>query len=103
VSARAFSSTNGRDVGSSTSGTTATRTVAPEVVQRHFAHPDELMVMPDGTQIVLIENFNPIRARRLSWLDNEERRRLGINLRKPQATIINLVAPPAPAHFPTVF
>jgi hypothetical protein len=60
------------------------------------AYADELMVMRDGRELVLIENFNPIRGRRLSWLDDDKRRQLGINLRKPAPVISPPISAPAP-------
>jgi hypothetical protein len=55
--------------------------------------------MRDGKQLVLIENFNPIRGKRLSWLEDPKRRTLGVNLRQPRS----LVVPPAPTNFSPVF
>jgi type IV secretory pathway TraG/TraD family ATPase VirD4 len=96
-----FSSTSGQGGGSTTTGTTTTNTTTRDVVQRHLAYPDELMVMRDGKQLVLIENYNPIRAKRLSWLDDEKRRALGVNLRQPAPVELPTapvpLSPPAPA------
>jgi type IV secretion system protein VirD4 len=89
--ADAFSSTSGTSSGqgglgsnsSTTRGTTNTHSTTRDVVQRHLAYPDELMVMREARQLILIENYNPIRGKRLSWLEDPKRRELGINLRAP--------------------
>lgn len=51
-----------------------------DVVQRHLAFPDELMVLRDEKQLVFVENFNPIPARRVKWFEDDRTRALGVNL-----------------------
>jgi type IV secretory pathway TraG/TraD family ATPase VirD4 len=41
---------------------------------------DELMMMREGKQIVLMENFNVIPAYKVPWFENPELARLGHNL-----------------------
>ena len=66
---------------SSSSSTTYTSSDTVDVAQRHLAYPDELMVLRDHKQLVLIENYNPIRGRKISWFDDAPLKTLGVNLR----------------------
>ena len=63
------SHTIGGQGGSSTSGESSTTTWSDseteDVVQRHLAFPDELMVLRDKKQLVIIESCNPIGAKRV--------------------------------------
>jgi type IV secretion system protein VirD4 len=81
---RSWSSSSGGQGGSSTSGgnesTTYSDSSTMDVVQRHLAYPDELMVLRENKQIVLIENFNPIKGVREPWYQNEKMKSLGIDL-----------------------
>jgi len=67
--------------GSSTSTTTESR----QDQQRNLAYPDELMRLPRNKQLVLIENLNPISARKIVWHKHELLKTLGRNLR-PQGS-----------------
>lgn len=85
--ARAFSSstTTGPTGGSSTSGnsTTYSDSSTLDVVQRHLAYPDELMVMRQEEALILVESFNPIRGKKVTWYDHPVWRQFGINLHAP--------------------
>ena len=59
-------------------------------VARTLAMPDELMVLRKNQSLVLVENFNPIKAGKITWYDDDRFRQLGDNLR-------NRPAPPPPA------
>jgi type IV secretory pathway TraG/TraD family ATPase VirD4 len=54
-----------------------TRTVSANESQRSLVYPDELMVLAKDRQIVLVENFNPIRARKLQWYTEPDLKALG--------------------------
>jgi len=87
---RSWSSTSGgQGGGSSTSGgssnTTYSDSTTLDVVQRHLAFPDELMVLRDNKQVVMIENFNPIPGKKVVWHQDEKLKALGINLVEAQA------------------
>jgi type IV secretion system protein VirD4 len=102
--AEAFSFTSGSNNSSSTTrGTTTTHSTTRDVVQRHLAYPDELMVMREGKELVFVENFNPIQARRLSWLEDPKLRTLGINLRQPPQVPRSVAPVAATPNFPPVF
>jgi type IV secretion system protein VirD4 len=105
--AEAFSftsgSNDGRSSSSTTRGTTNTYSTTRDVVQRHLAYPDELMVMREGKELVFVENFNPIQGRRLSWLEDPKFRTLGINLREPLQAPRPVTPILAPQIFPPVF
>ncbi len=76
--ARAFGVTSGAN-GSKSKTTTTTDTASAK--QRQLAYPDQLMRMPKDRQLVLIENMNPIMARKVPWFDNPDFKELGVNLR----------------------
>jgi hypothetical protein len=82
------SSSTGPQGGSSTSGSSSSTThsdsTTEDVAQRHLAFPDELMVLRDNKQLLLIENFNPIRAKKILWHKDEKLKALGINLHGAQ-------------------
>ena len=80
--ASVFSSTSGQGAGNSTSGTTTTSTSTRDVVQRHLAYPDELMVMRGGREAGAGREFNPIRGYRVRWHDDQKLKKLGVNLRE---------------------
>lgn len=61
-----------REATSTSESTTTTRDVA----QRQLAYPDELMVMKPNDALLLVENLNPIRAQKLRWFEDPERRGL---------------------------
>lgn len=75
--ARAFGITNGVN-GSSSETTTQTDTASG--MQRKLIFPDELMRMPKGQQLLLIENLNPIIATKQPWFENPNLKDLGVNL-----------------------
>ena len=58
-----------------------------DLTQRNLAFPDELMVMRDNKELVFIENFNPIPARKIPWFEHEELKRQGINLREGKSIV----------------
>lgn len=78
--AQAFTSSSSSSGSSSSSSTTTTDNVTTDVVQRHLAFPDELMVMRDNKELVFVESCNPIPARKVAWFDDEELKNLGNNL-----------------------
>lgn len=86
--ARAFtSSSSSGGSSSSSSSTTTTDNTTTDVVQRHLAFPDELMVMRDNKELVFVESCNPIPARKVAWFEDEELKSLGNNLHdKPTKT-----------------
>lgn len=100
------SSTSSPQGGSFTSGSggsstdTTSDTTTTDVVQRHLAFPDELMVLREQRELVLIENFNPIPARKVLWFEDEILKPLGVNLHKKPITPAAMPAAeasPAPA------
>ena len=78
------SSTSGGQGSSSTSGSSSSTTwsdsATEDVVQRHLAFPDELMVLRDNKQLVMIENFNPIPGKKVLWYADDKLNDLGVNL-----------------------
>ncbi len=79
--ARAFTSGTGPGGGSSSSTWTETDTRAAS--QRKLAYPDELMRLQLDRQLVLIENTDPIMARKLRWYEDPELLAKGVNLHQP--------------------
>ncbi len=84
---------------STTRGSTNTQSFTRDVVQRHLAYADELMVLKQGRQLVFVENCNPIRAERRPWFDNPALAALGVNLHPaaPATGEPRRVAPAPPA------
>lgn len=81
--AKAFSSSSGSGNSSSSSqSTTYSDSYNTDLVGRPLAYPDELMVMRDNKQVVFIESFNPIPARKVPWYQNEELKQHGVDLHK---------------------
>ena len=78
--ARAFSSSTGQGGGNSSSSTTHSDSTTLDVAQRSLAYPDELMVLRDNKQLILIENFNPIPGKKVTWYDDADLKTLGKNL-----------------------
>jgi len=78
------SSSGGQGGGSSTSGSSSGTTLSDsttfDLVQRHLAFPDELMVLREERQLIMIENFNPIAGRKTVWHNNKYLKTLGVNL-----------------------
>jgi len=58
-----------------------TTTTSIGEASRKLAMPDELMRLHEGAELLLIENLNPIVARKLVWYRDEPYRALGHNLR----------------------
>ena len=79
--AKAFSSGGGSN---SSTSTTRTETVNDDIVQRSLIYPDELMVMRDNKQLVFVESYNPIPAKKRPWHHDEELKRHGVNLHARQ-------------------
>ena len=78
--ARAFSSSTGQGGGNSSSSTTHSDSTTLDIAQRSLAYPDELMVLRENKQLVLIENFNPIPGKKVTWYDDADLKTLGKNL-----------------------
>ncbi len=83
------SSGGGQGGGSSTSGSNSSTSWSDsttyDLVQRHLAFPDELMVLRENKQLVLVENFNPIAGKKILWHKETYLRALGISLHAPLA------------------
>lgn len=95
---RSWSSTSGgQGSGSSTRGSNSSTTYSDsatlDVVQRHLAFPDELMVLRDNKQLVMIENFNPIPAKKVVWHQDEKLKALGINIVGARTRAIKISRP----------
>jgi type IV secretion system protein VirD4 len=75
----AFGVSYGKDT---TSSRTTTSSDTRAATQRHLAHADELMRMEKTTQLVLIENLDPIIATKTLWYEDDELKSLGVNLHK---------------------
>lgn len=75
---RTFSSgpSNGGGSSSSSFGDTNTTSAA----QRKLAYPDELMRLPEDTQLIFIENMNPIIAKKVPWFKDEKLKFKGVSL-----------------------
>jgi type IV secretion system protein VirD4 len=56
------------------------QSTSTDTTQRPLMFADELMMMREGKQIVLMENFNVIPAYKVPWFENPELARLGHNL-----------------------
>jgi type IV secretion system protein VirD4 len=69
----------GSGSGGSSNSTSHTESTSTDVAQRHLAYADELMVMRKGQQLLVVEEVNPIKARRSNWYDNPELKSLGVN------------------------
>jgi type IV secretion system protein VirD4 len=78
--ASAFSSSSGGSGGSSSNSTTNTDNRA--ATQRKLAYPDELMRLREGQQLILIENTNPIMAKKIKWYEDPEMSLKGVNTHK---------------------
>lgn len=80
---RALSHAVSSAVGSGGGSTSTTsETYSYDVVQRQLAFPDELMVMRRDSELVLIDNLNPILGRKVDWFKDEKFRRLGVDLKQ---------------------
>ena len=78
--ANAVSSSFGSQSSGSNQSTTHSDSVTEDVAQRPLAYPDELMVMRDNKQVMFVENFNPVPARKIKWYEDQNMKRLGVNL-----------------------
>ncbi len=74
----AVSSAVGGGGSSQTTGTTQAE------AQRSLSYPDELMTLPKGRQLLLIENMDPIAAEKITWYEHPELAERGVNLRQLQ-------------------
>jgi len=68
------------DSGSTSNSISDSDSINTDVVQRHLAFPDELMVMRDNKQIVFVESLNPIPAKKIAWYEDDYLKTLGVNL-----------------------
>lgn len=73
-----WSSGQGGNGGSNT--TTYSDSTTLDIAQRSLAYPDELMVLRENKQLILIENFNPIPGKKVTWYDDADLKTLGKNL-----------------------
>ncbi|WP_299733084.1 type IV secretory system conjugative DNA transfer family protein [uncultured Tateyamaria sp.] len=76
--ASAFSSSSGAGGGSSSTSNTNTDTRA--ATQRKLIFADELRRLDDDLQLILIENANPIMARKIRWFEDPDLKDKGVNL-----------------------
>jgi type IV secretion system protein VirD4 len=81
---RTFAKSSGANSQSSSSNESEshTDTTSSNESQRQLAYPDELMVLKDDMQIVFVENFNPVRASKVRWFEDDNLRKLGVDLLK---------------------
>lgn len=110
------STSGGQGGGSSTSGSSSSTTwsdsTTEDVVQRHLAFPDELMVLREGKQLLMIENFNPIPGKKVIWYTDDKLKAMGVHLkdanssqgRRPAiaAPSSGISAPQSPATGPPI-
>ena len=78
--ASAFSSSSG--AGGASTSTSTTNTDNRAATQRKLAYPDELMRLREGQQLILIENTNPIMAKKIKWYEDPEMSVKGVNTHK---------------------
>jgi type IV secretion system protein VirD4 len=57
-----------------------THSVSSDTIQRHLAFPDELMVLRNDKQLVFIESYNPISAKKIRWYEDKEYQALGVSM-----------------------
>ena len=77
---RAVSTSSSSSGSSRSESESETETVS--AVQRKLIYPDQLMRMKRDRQLLLIENLDPIIARRTPWYRNPDLKDLGNNLHK---------------------
>lgn len=94
------SSSGGQGGGSSgTSSTFSTsKSTTEDLVQRHLAFPDELMVLRDDKQLLMVENCNPIPGKKLVWYRDPSLKGLGINLQAQSGSAETKKAPITRPH-----
>jgi type IV secretion system protein VirD4 len=84
--ATSFSSSSGKDGGSTSFGSSTTdssswtRTHGSSEAQRHLAYADELMVLKGNQQIVFVENLDPIMAEKVLWYKDLNLKAHGVDL-----------------------
>lgn len=83
-----FSSSSSGQGGSSSRSDSTTHgfSETTDVVQRHLAFPDELMVMRKDQALLLVETFNPIDGRKVVWFEDPELSLLGANIQGQQVS-----------------
>lgn len=74
---RAIGVSRGKETSSSDTTTTSDTASGK---QRQLAYPDELMHMPKGKQLLLVDNMNPIIAMKRPWFEDPGLKELGVNL-----------------------
>lgn len=74
---RAIGITRGKETSSSETTTTSDTASGK---QRQLAYADELMRMPQGKQLLLVGNMNPIIADKKPWFEDPDLKDLGVNL-----------------------
>ncbi|MCH2216886.1 MAG: type IV secretory system conjugative DNA transfer family protein [Flavobacteriales bacterium] len=60
--------------------TTDTEGTTTDVAQRQLAYADELMVLKNRTELLFIENHNPVKGQKITWYKDQPYSELGINL-----------------------
>jgi type IV secretion system protein VirD4 len=94
--AKGFVSGNQSSTSTTTSeSSTATDTSNTDIVQRHLAFPDELMVLRKGQQLLLVENHNPIQGKKVEWFNDLRFKELGISVQVPIQPASPSLAPEA--------
>lgn len=82
IEKRSFSRSIARVFSRSGGSSSETNSTSDDVVQRHLANPDELMVMESNKQIIFIENCNPIIGKKLPWYEMPSVKVYGVDLHK---------------------
>ncbi len=81
---RTWSNVTGAGNNSSSDGgsdsSSHTHTIGTNESQRQLAYPDELMVLKDDSQVIFIENLDPIQGLKLLWYKDSGLSALGVNL-----------------------
>lgn len=67
----------------SSESSTITDSSNTDIVQRHLAFPDELMVLRKGQQLLLVENHNPIQGKKVEWFNDLRFKELGVSVQVP--------------------
>lgn len=89
--AKTIGSTYGGQNSSSSQSETTSDSQTVDVVQRHLAFPDELMVLRNQQQLLLMESLNPIKGLRILWYDMPGFKEHGVNMQ------LKIGAPPVAA------
>jgi len=71
-----------------------------DVVQRQLAYTDELMTLKDDSELVFVENFNPIKGKKVRWYNDKLLKELGTSLEEatPAAANQDDKTPPTPSN-----